>query len=187
MIDFKYNKEKELYIFNRFKDDLPDPSASMMLEELEEVDVSKETSTSVIRKAEKDWLEVRESFLCALGDFYQEKLESPELDCWLGRFYKFPYYYEGEAPWFAAPLFSSPARRNNVIMHELCHFYQPMELDRAIKEAIPEILNDHHRFKMYWHDTGHDDEDEQRWRKIIWKGYKEGKSLQEILVNNGVL
>ncbi len=66
---------------------------------------------------------------------------------------------------FTASLFGNPAERNRIIMHELCHYFQPIELPKDIKEAIPVILNDHKEFQMFSVDRGSISEEEQKWRK----------------------
>ncbi|MDR0860966.1 MAG: hypothetical protein LBO09_08635 [Candidatus Peribacteria bacterium] len=57
-------------------------------------------------------------------------------------------------------------------MHELIHYFQPNLLPQSIKEAIPCILNASTTFMNYWSDNGHQEVEEQNWRKIIWELYK---------------
>jgi hypothetical protein len=129
------------------------------------------------------WGEVEDNFLIELGKFYKKELESPKLKCYLIRLDTFPYDYTlGNESWFSAPLFGNPAERNRVIMHELCHYFQPTELPKHIKESLPVILNDHDIFKMYSNDKGHqDDAEEQKWRKIVWSIYKNGGNFDDLL------
>jgi len=179
---FIYNSEEEIQIFKKIKEQFKEPSASLWQHELENVRISATTSSSVIKKITKDWSKVEDNFLRKLGVFYEKvNLAPANLDVFLVRFTTYPYHYTQKGGWFCAPLFSPPAERIRVVMHELCHFYQPKKLPKPIKEAIPIILNDHDMFQMFSIDKGHNDEEEQKWRKIIWDGYKSGKTLSQIL------
>lgn len=182
---FVYDREKELKIFHEIKETkFKEPSRSMIEEELNKVSIPPDSPflKSLVEHIENNWVRVEENFLAQLGKFYGRKLEKPELTCYLVRFGVYPYNFEDEeGGWFCAPLFASPAERNRTIMHELCHYFQPVKLPRDIKEAIPVILNDHEVFKMYGFDRGHESPGEQRWRKKIWELYKAGKKFSDLL------
>ena len=182
---FVYDRKKELEIFQTIKETkFQEPSRSMVEEELDKVSIPADSPflKSLVEYIENNWLEVEENFLTQLGKFYGRDLEKPKLTCYLVRFNVYPYNFKDkEDSWFCAPLFISPAERNRVIMHELCHYFQPVELPRDIKEAIPVILNDHEVFKMYSFDRGHNSEEEQRWRKKILELYKAGKGFADLL------
>lgn len=182
---FVYDREKELKIFHEIKETkFQEPSRSMIEEELNKISMPSDSPflKSLVEHIENNWVEVEENFLAQLGKFYGRKLEKPKLTCYLVRFGVYPYNFEDkEGGWFCAPLFTSPAERNRTIMHEFCHYFQPVELPRDIKEAIPVILNDHETFKMYGFDRGHKSPEEQRWREKIWGLYKAGKNFSDLL------
>ena len=186
MIKFTYKKEIEDMVLNEYI--LPNKNklvSDMISKELESVkiDISNTIIKEQIECIKNHWLSVKDKFLKELGDFYEKKLPEPELICYLTRLDIFPYSYgkeEGEN-WFSAPLFTNPAERNRVIMHELVHYYQPTELPKEIKEAIPEILNDHEKFCMYSFERGHKEEKEQEWRKTIWELYQKGGKYSDLI------
>ncbi|MBU1110821.1 hypothetical protein KKB83_04340 [Patescibacteria group bacterium] len=187
MLKFIYNKEEEFKIWDGLKEAIKEPVRSITEKDIKEVSVSSVTAEAMVAKVEKDWLAIEPNFLTQLGKFYRRKLEPAEnLTAFLVRYYRFPYWYRGEKCWFAVPLFTSQIERTRVIMHELCHFYQPLKLPESVKEAIPVILNDHDLFKMYREERGHADPEEQKWRKIIWESYQKGKSLWDILKEENV-
>ncbi len=187
MINFTYNKKIEDSIFNDYVLEKKSPVVSQIISnELQTVniDISDRYIKEHIDFISRQWIKAQPKFLKALGDFYEKELPEPDLICYLTRLDIFPYQYEPEKDgdhWFSAPLFSNPTERNRVIMHELCHYYQPQPLPREIKEAIPEILNDHDTFGMYSFDRGHKDENEQRWRKVIRELYKDGGKFSDLL------
>lgn len=182
MLKFIYNKKEELKIWDGMKKAIGEPMRSITEEDLKAVNISPATTEVMIDKIARDWFAIEPNFLTQLGKFYDRKLKQPEnLTAFLVRFHRFPYWYKGEQRWFAVPLFTSQLERTRVIMHELCHFYQPLDLPEPIKEAIPVILNDHDVFKMYHEERGHTDPEEQKWRKIIWEAYKEGKTIWDIV------
>ena len=146
-----------------------------------QIKISQQTMKQYVLFAEKEWKKVENNFYKQLGKFYNQKLSSPDLTCYLIRLSKYPYYYKDGSQWFCAPLFRNSAERNRVIMHELCHYFQPEELPGPIKEAIPVILNDHEVFQMHSIERGHNNKEEQQWRKKIWKIYKKGGGFNQIL------
>jgi len=182
MINFTYKKEIEASIFDDYiKENKSPVVADMILDELKnvEINISEDFIKNQLNFISKQWEETQPKFLESLGKFYEENLQAPDLTCYLIRLNKFPYDYS--KGWFTAPLFTNPAERNRVIMHELCHYYQPKPLPREIKEAIPEILNDHEKFRMFGFDKGHKHEKEQQWRKKIWQLYKNGGKFSDLL------
>lgn len=186
MITFKYDKDIELEVFDKYIKTKKSPEvADLILSEIDKVDISLERNSFIaklISHIESDWRKVADNFYVKLGKFYGLDISEPDITCYLIRLDTFPYHYmtKGEK-WFAAPLFGNPADRIRVIMHELCHFFQPVELPRDIKEAIPVILNDHQSFQMYSFDRGHDSEEERKWRKIIWEIYQKGGVFKDVL------
>jgi len=185
MIKFCYSQKIENLVLKDYI--LPKKSAvvsQMIEEELVEVLLQPENDfiTTQIEFISKKWNEAENKFLTELGKFYSKKLESPDLKCYLIRLDTFPYNYksDSEERWFTAPLFKNPAERNRVIMHELCHYFQPIDLPRPIKEAMPVILNDHESFGMYSEDRGNQEPEEQKWRKIIWDIYKNGGNFNDL-------
>ena len=187
MINFTYNKEKEVSIYEDYILTKKSPEVSrMVVEELEvPLDISNKYIVDQISYIQKQWEKVSTNFLKSLGDFYEIDLSTPNLTCYLTRLDIFPYRYnknDNKEQWFSAPLFGNPAERNRVIMHELCHYFQPSPLPEAIKEAMPVILNDHKHFEMYSTDRGHQNTEEQKWRKIIWDMYSDGKKYKDIVL-----
>lgn len=147
-----------------------------------EIKGSDRVVTDYIKLAGKIWRESATKFLRALGDFYEQELSEPDMYCYLIRTDPYPYNFkQGTNSWLAAPLFAPPAVRNGVVMHELCHYFQPQPLPPSIKEAIPVILNDHQTFGMYNYDSGHPDPEEQKWRKLIWDLYRQGGKFSDLL------
>jgi len=190
MITFIYSKEIERKIFEEYV--LPKKSkevSDLILSEIEQVQISDENEyiSSLIIHINSEWKKVETNFYEKLGKFYGVNISEPEITCYFTRLDIFPYHYTSSGEintgeqWFSAPLFGNPAERIRVIMHELCHYFQPVELPRDIKEAIPVILNDHDEFKMYGIDKGHGTDEEKKWREIIWDIYKKGDSFQDIL------
>jgi len=155
--------------------------------EIESIPLSEDDDyiSKQVKLIEENWNSVARDYYLKLGDFFGINISEPDIICYLTRFDVFPFKYKKNTIsndiWFSAPLFGNPAERNRVIMHELCHFFQPVDLPESIKEAIPVILNDHENFKMYGIDRGHQDEDEQKWRKIIWDLYLKGGKFSDLL------
>jgi hypothetical protein len=185
MIQFKYDKKIEDVAFESQKKNnkASEDFFNLCKDSAERVRVDTENSfiKNQIQVIKENWDNIQDNFLNRLGIFYEKKLNPPDITCALVRAFSFPYNYVGKDKWFAAPLFGSPAEINRVIMHELCHYYQPRELPRDIKEAIPVILNDYASFGPITRDKGHDSEEEQKWRKIIGDLYKEGKKFSDLL------
>jgi len=186
MIKFCYSREIENLAFKEHVLPKKSPIVSQMIkEEISEVLLPQENKfiNDQIEYISKKWNEAENKFLTELGNFYCKKLESPELKCYLTRLDTFPYNYKSDTDehWFTAPLFRNPAERNRVIMHELCHYFQPTGLPREIKEAIPVILNDHERFGMFGEERGNQEKEEQKWRKIIWEIYKNDGNFNTLL------
>ena len=187
MIKFIYNEhiEKNVifdkYVLPRKREEL----SSLILSEIDivKIDNNSEFIKSLIAHIQSEWEKVSENFYERLGAFYGITIQEPNITCYLTRLTIFPYYYnkEKESEWFAAPLFGNPAERIHVVMHELCHYFQPIELPRDIKEAIPVILNDNDTFKMYAVDRGHGTAEENKWREIIWDIYKKGGTFADVL------
>lgn len=187
MINFLYNKKIEDQVFSDFvlkkKISVVSDSIKNELSSVN-IDSNQEFFINHIKFVGSEWKKVQPKFLSALGDFYEKDLVAPDLICYLTRLDIFPYKYSADGDednWFCAPMFGNPAERNRVIMHELCHYFQPVQLADEIKEAIPVILNDHEKFGMYSFDRGHQDESEQKWRKIIWDLYKNGGKFSDLL------
>jgi len=184
----KYDREKELYIFDQIKDKFYNlTDRTLWSEELREVEISERSKfiKTLNMKVYDDWYYSKETFLKELGKFYDRELEEADnLTCYLVRFTKAPYYYKSENPWFCAPLLAPPMERLRVMLHELCHYYQPLELKREIKEAIPVIIN-HNNFHMNTtKDVGHrNSKEEQEWRKIIWDLYEDGKTIWDLKIS----
>ncbi len=178
---FVYDRKFELCILNKLEKDYNPKIFRMFKRELNQVKISKQTANQQIKFVKQEWKKVEDNFYKQLGNFYNKKLSKPEIACYLSRLPKYPYDFKGKHEWFCAPFFVNPAERNKVIMHELCHYFQPIKLPRPIKEAIPVILNDHEVFQMYSIDRGHNDKEEQAWRKKIWKIYKKGEDFEEVL------
>jgi hypothetical protein len=183
MIKFSYNKEIEREIFEEFiKKSKPKEISDLAEKELNNVLISQEDVLiqNQLKYIEDSWNEVKDNFYDKLGKFYNSKIEDPDLICYLTRLSVFPYKYKGDNQHFTASLFGNPAERNRIIMHELCHYFQPIELPKDIKEAVPVILNDHKEFQMFSVDKGSDSEEEQKWRKIIWDIYKKGGTIEDL-------
>ncbi len=188
MLIFKYDSEKEKMILDIQKEKNRSPETFHMFEGLIN-DAPIEEGNEFIKKhievIKKNWRETKNSFLNNLGKFYEKNLTEPEITCYLTRTAIYPYNYKndnGKEQWFAAPMFYNPAERNRVIMHELCHYFQPTETPGYFKEAIPVILNDKKVFGSISPDKGHlSDEEEQKWRKIIWDMYSDGKKYGDIV------
>ncbi|MFH1402470.1 MAG: hypothetical protein ABIG87_02480 [Patescibacteria group bacterium] len=183
MIKFDYNKEIEREIFEDFvKKNRPREIYEMVEKELNSVPISKDDILiqNQLKYIKTAWEEVEQNFYAKLGAFYNSKIEAPNLICYLTRLSIFPYQYKGECQHFTAPLFGSPAERNRIIMHELCHYFQPIELPKDVKEAIPVILNDHKEFQMFSVDKGSKSEEEQKWRKIVWDIYTAGGNIYAV-------
>jgi len=178
---FIYNRKFELDLLDKIGKEYSPVVFKLLKTELVQIKISQQTIKQQIVFIEKEWKKIETNFYKQLGRFYDKKLFSPDLTCYLIRYSKFPYKYNGDHKWFCAPLFGSPAERNRVIMHELCHYFQPTKLPESVKEAIPVILNDHDVFQMYSIDRGHNDKEEQVWRKKIWRIYKKGGSFNQIL------
>jgi hypothetical protein len=186
VIKFSYNQEVEKDIFSNHMAPKKDPATLGMYKEQLEIipDTNDVFIKQTIAMAEKHWQSVSANFYKKLSEFYEEDLNEPEdLNCFLVRTDIYPYNYKGDnSHWFAAPFFSNPFHRNATIRHELCHFFQPAELPKNIKEAIPVILNDQESFLMFWPDNGNkNNEEEQKWRKIIWDIYKKGGKFKDLL------
>jgi len=183
MIKFDYNKKIEREVFEEFiKKNKPKEISDLAERELDNVSILKEDSLiqNQLKYIENNWKEVENNFYNKLGLFYNSKIEAPDLTCYLTRLSVFPYKHKGENQYFTSSLFGSPAERNRIIMHELCHYFQPFELSKDIKEAIPVILNDHKEFQMFSMDNGGNSEEEQKWRKIIWDLYKKGGTINDL-------
>lgn len=187
MIKFLYNKDKELDIYDKvIKVEKSKEVSELIYNEIVSapIEIDKnEFVQQLILVINKQWKDLENDFYERLGAFYGGHISEPDIICFLTRFDKFPYYYSTNAQkkWFSAPLFANPTERIRVIMHELCHFFQPVDLPQDIKEAIPVILNDHNSFKMYGLDRGHDSKEEQKWRKIIWDIYQKGGTFRDVL------
>jgi len=186
MITFKYDKKIEQTVFDDYVKPKKSPEvASLIFLEINEVEILSERDviiSKLVSHIENGWQKVANNFYNKLGKFYGLDISEPDLTCYLIRLDIFPYsYLTNKEKWFAAPLFGNPADRIRVIMHELCHFFQPLDLPRDIKEAIPVILNDHEAFQMYSFDRGHGTEEEKKWRKIIWDIYQSGGGFQDII------
>ncbi|MCK4386947.1 MAG: hypothetical protein KAV41_02610 [Candidatus Pacebacteria bacterium] len=183
MIKFNYSEKVEREIFEDFvKKKRPKEIYEMVEKELDETPISKDDNLirNQLDYIKNNWKKVEDNFYNKLGVFYNSKIKAPNLTCYLTRLSIFPYKYEGENQHFTAPLFGSPAERNRIIMHELCHYFQPFELPKDIKEAVPVILNDHKKFQMFSMDKGGNSEKEQKWRKIIWDIYKKGGTIDDL-------
>ncbi len=178
---FKYSKNKELYLLKHVSDIVTPEVFGVYKKAVTSGTEPSAVIRSRVSKIEQEWLLVEQDFYRALGKFYNINISRPKVTCYLVRFAKFIYYYRTDNPWFSAPLFGSSEERHRVIMHELCHFFQPDKLPRSIKEAIPVILNDSATFNMYSPDHGHKDVDEQYWRKIIWNIYKNGGDYNDLM------
>ena len=184
MIKFSYYRQIEQQAFHEHSKKRKSPEViSLMEKELAiEFSESDKVVSDYIDLARTVWQESADKFLTALGNFYERELAEPDIYCYLIRVTNCPYNFEqGTDSWFAAPLFAPPVVRNGVVMHELCHYFQPQPLPRSIKEAIPVILNDHHTFGMYNYDGGHSDPEEQKWRQIIWDIYQQGGKFSDLL------
>ncbi|HEY4476861.1 MAG TPA: hypothetical protein VJB69_02695 [Candidatus Paceibacterota bacterium] len=187
MILFTYDRSKEVEIFDAYIRPNKSPEVlSLIQAEINGVlvDINERFVTSHIKNIENEWKKVERNFYDKLGSFYEIEIAEPTLTCFFTRLDIFPYNYspDNQKRWFSAPLFgNNPAERIRVIMHELCHYFQPEELPRNIKEAIPVILNDHRGFQMWSNDKGHLVPEEQTWRKIIWDIYSAGKTFSEVL------
>jgi hypothetical protein len=187
MITFKFDPKIEKDIFNEYvKPKKSKPVVEAIEKEITTVifDINRDAFLTELTKYIKvQWEEVAPHFYKRLGEFYGIEISEPDITCYLTRLDIFPYNYDkaSSEKWFSAPMFGNPVERIRVIMHELCHFFQPQELPRDIKEAIPVILNDHERFHMYSMDKGHNSEGEQKWRKIIWDLYSSGKNFKDLL------
>lgn len=183
-MNFQYDKEKENWIFEEYvRTKKSSQFVELFKKELTHCpDPADPFITKTVDLIRENWQEVADNFYEKLGVFFEQKLKEPNLTCFLVRTEIYPYDYQAERMWFAAPLFGNPLERNRVIMHELCHYFQPLELARDIKEAIPVILNDHKTFQMYAFDKGHQDNpNEQKWRKIIWETYQKDGKLSDVL------
>ena len=183
MIKFKYNEKVEREVFEDFvKKNRPREIYEMVARELESVPISTDNILiqNQLKYIKTVWEEAEQNFYTKLGAFYNSKIEVPDLVCYLIRLSIFPYKYKGEDQHFTASLFGSPAERNRIIMHELCHYFQPIELHTDIKEAIPVILNDHKEFQMFSVDKGSKSEEEQKWRKIVWDIYIAGGNIYDV-------
>ena len=184
MIKFTYNPRIEQYVFQTYTKARKRPEVVTLIErELDiEINESDKVVSDYIDLARAVWQASADKFLTALGNFYERELAEPDMYCYLIRVTNYPYNFEqGTDSWFAAPLFAPPAVRNGVVMHELCHYFQPQPLPYSIKEAVPVILNDHHTFGMYNYDGGHSDPEEQKWRKIIWELHQQGGKFSDLL------
>jgi|GEM_PF-1985944 len=185
MLNFKYDKEIEDKAFEAQKRNskASEEFFNLCKDSAEKVKIDTENPfiKKQIQVIRENWENIQDNFLEKLGNFYEKKLEYPNITCGLVRAFSFPYNYITEDKWFAAPLFGSPGEINRVIMHELCHYYQPQELPRPIKEAIPIILNDRTSFGPITKDRGRSEEEEQKWRKIIWDLYKEENTFSDLL------
>ncbi|MFA6297296.1 MAG: hypothetical protein WC629_01910 [Candidatus Paceibacterota bacterium] len=185
MILFKYNSEKEIMVLKIQKDKNRSPETFALFEKFitnADIDIDNPFILKHIKVVGENWNNVKDRFLNGLSKFYEVKLQEPDLTCYLTRTAIFPYNYKGDSQWFAAPMFGNPAEINRVIMHELCHYLQPTKLPDYIKEAIPVILNDTKIFGSIGVEKGHlKDEAEQKWRKIIWDLYCEGKNYTDLL------
>ena len=184
MINFTYKREIEDKVLNDYVRSKKSKAVfDLIKKEIEGVpiDIGNSFLKLQIKKVEYDWNKVKDNFYKKLGDFYQVNISDPNIFCYLTRLDIFPYNYSGDKKWFSAPMFGNPAERLRAIMHELCHYFQPVKLSDDIKEAIPVILNDHDNFMMYGLDKGHKSEEEQKWRKIIWDLYKNGKRFNDLL------
>ena len=186
MINFKYKKEIEDFVFKEYVEKRKSPIvAKLIYDEIVNVPINDndESIKKLISHIKNEWGNVATNFYDQMEKFYDIKIFDPDLTCFLTRLDIFPYSYSNETKekWFSAPLFGNPASRIGIIMHELCHYFQPIELPRDIKEAIPVILNDHDKFQMYGIERGHDSEEEQRWRKIIWEIYQKGGNFKDVL------
>ena len=183
MIKFTYNHKKELYIYDLLYNQIfPDRYPKQVLRKIrKEINIVPPADfvTEVTELIQNNWLEVENNFYKQLGKFYGKKLTAPNLTAYLTRTPQCPYNFE--KGWFASPLFGHPEERNMAIMHELTHYFQPVELPRPIKEAVPVILNDRKVFQVYSNDRGHSDPEEQEWRKEIWKVYKNGGTFDDVL------
>lgn len=185
MITFKYSKNKEEKILDIQKEKARYPESIPLIERFIR-DVPITESDPFIQKHIKTigsiWQEMSVHILSGLGDFFEKSLKEPDLACYLTRTTIFPYDYKSVEKWFSAPLFGNPLEIKRVIAHEVCHYLQPTELPGPIKEAIPIILNDRETFGVMNTDRGHlDDEEEQKWRRIIWDLRKEGKKYSDLL------
>ncbi len=187
MILFKYDKTIEETIFHKYVEGKKSPEVvKMIADEIRNIQILPEQdglAKQLISHIQKTWEKTEQNFYQHLGSFYEMEISTPDLTCFLTRLDIFPYdFSEGTTEkWFTAPFFKNPVERQRVIMHELCHYFQPVELDRDIKEAIPVILNDHKSFRMFSFDKGHDSEKEQEWRKIIWDIYQKGGKFKDVL------
>jgi hypothetical protein len=188
MINFTYNRKRELEIFDVFVKPNKSPEATaVILGELNNVHITENDLNGtffqeLFANIKKDWESIEENFYEKIGVFYGLDISSPPiLTCYLTRLNKHPYNYESKDKWFAAPMFASPIERRKTIMHELVHYFQPVELPRDIKEAMPCILNDSKNFLMYGVDNGHGTDEENKWRKIIWDIYTKGGNFKDVM------
>lgn len=187
---FKYDKDKELDIFERMAGDGRFNPETAKMWQKEFAEVSFEDNCTFLAKqvqiCEENWKGIEVNFLEQVSKFFEKKCEIPEeMTCYLVRYTTFPYSIE--YGWFMAPLYGSPTDRNRVIMHELIHFFTPQGIEKSLKEAFPVILNDNESFKTYVVDRGNTkDEEEMRLRQIILDGFKTGKTYREILTDLSV-
>ncbi|MFA5652152.1 MAG: hypothetical protein WC933_02205 [Candidatus Paceibacterota bacterium] len=183
---FKIDEEKErdiLYNFIKIKKSEAIFEAYKIECEFAPISNDNEFIKKQVDVIKKIWNLVAENYYNKLGKFYEIKISEPDITCLLTRFSIFPYNFsnDGSEKCFSAPLFANPVERNRIIMHELCHYFQPVELPESIKEAIPVILNDQDNFKMYSNEKGHQNDEEQKWRKIIWDLYNRGEKFSDLL------
>ncbi len=191
LFKYKYKYQDELNNFRAMKDNRLADSLKRyrsQMDYLRRVPLNAENIfvKKTINMAQSDWDAVEDDFIKALSSFYNNKeLAAPDkVEAKLVRYtpYNYHFDYRSKSGWFASPLVASSARRNFYAMHELVHFYQPLPLPRPVKEAIPVILNDSTTFPTQMTHVGHKgDKEEQKWRKIIFENYMQGKNLGEIL------
>lgn len=184
-MQFKYDKDKEIDVFERMAGDgrFNPETARLWTKEFAEVSFEKDCVflEKQVKLCEDNWKEIESNFLEQMSRFFGRKCEiSEEMTCYLVRYTTFPYSIEHG--WFMAPLYGSPTDRNRIIMHELIHLFTPQGIEKSLKEAVPVILNDNETFKTYAVDRGNTkDEEEMRLRPLILEMFREGRTYAEII------
>ena len=183
-----YSHEKELFIVDKYK-------GRLQKEGREVSDVAKpapeDKVSGVIRKLTKAWEPKEENFIKQLNQFYDSDFDLSGWTAYLIRFPICPYWTKDK--WFAMS-FNPVEKELKTIGHEL--FHQPFHLYwqekceeifadvrnpkgakenlvvRALKEALPELLNTP-KFKLSEvKDEGHPEPGEQFIRHLIRKYYQ---------------
>lgn len=175
-MNFIYDHDKEIETLEKTRDMYSTEEYEAWEEKLK-TPVDPTIANLITKTIKRKWKEFYEDkiLFCikSFYDGYELRKDLGKVEVRLSRLNKCPYNFRKEPLWFGCPIWAPTEEQMRVVGHELCHFFQPVELPPDFKEAIPVILNN---VKGLAFDEGHGGRAENKLRQII-----PGLTLKELL------